>query len=207
MNVVFDSSWSSAWAGLGAAPPSPSLRDELLRRYAEPQRRYHTQQHLAECLALFESHRALARHPGEVALALWFHDAIYETTRGGNELASADWARTALQAAGVASAAVQRVHGLVMATRHDEVPTWPDACLLVDIDLAILGAPRARFDEYEAQIRAEYAHVPEALFRAKRGEILRSFLDRPAIYATPALREALEAAARANLRRAIDALS
>lgn len=64
--------------------------------------------------------------------------------------------------------------------------------LLVDIDLSILGAPRARFDEYEAQVRAEYGWVPRFLFRTKRRDVLAGFLARHSIYNTPTLRESLE---------------
>jgi predicted metal-dependent HD superfamily phosphohydrolase len=73
----------------------------------------------------------------------------------------------------------------------------------VDIDLAILGAPEARFAQYERQIRQEYAHVPELLFRVRRRAILGSFLDRAEIYGTPVLHRQLEARARANLARAV----
>ena len=181
--------------------------DELVSRYAEPHRRYHTLQHLAECLALFERHRELAQRPGEVALALWFHDAVYELRGHDNEAGSAAWAARALAGAGADAAVAGRVDALVLATRHDAVPDSPDARLLVDIDLAILGAAPARFDAYERQIRDEYAFVPGPLFRAKRAEILRAFAARPALYATPALRGLLEAPARANLARAIAALA
>ena len=75
----------------------------------------------------------------------------------------------------------------------------------IDIDLAILGAAPARFAEYEAQIRAEYAHVPSDVFHAKRGAILACFLARPRLYGTPALSARLEANARANLQGAIAA--
>lgn len=201
--------WDAAWRSLGLPAPAAAVRDDLLRRWSEPQRRYHTPRHLAECLALFERHRALARHPGEVAIALWYHDAVYETAAaapGANERASADLAAAALHAAGAAPEGAGRVHALVLATRYDAEPADADAALLVDIDLAILGAAPARFAEYERQIRAEYTHVPPALFARKRGEILRAFLARPAIFATSALRGELEAPARANLAAAIAAL-
>jgi predicted metal-dependent HD superfamily phosphohydrolase len=71
------------------------------------------------------------------------------------------------------------VHALVMATGHDAVPQGRDQEVLVDIDLSILGATPARFDEYEQQVRAEYAWVPEFLFRRKRRAILGQFLARP----------------------------
>ena len=205
MNALFERSWRRAWSALvgPGGPDCIALRDELLAGYAEPQRQYHTQQHLEECLALLEQVRDLAEHPEEVEMALWFHDAIYDVKGSGNEERSAEWAHRALVAAGVAPTAAERVRQLVLVTRHDGVPGNVDEQVLVDIDLAILGAERPRFDEYERQIRDEYAFVPGFLFRRKRRQILRTFLDRPVLYSTAMLRERLEARARENLRRAI----
>src|SRR5690606_13982957 len=119
---------------------------------------YHTLQHLGECLALHAAHAAHAARPAEVALALWFHDAVYDLQASDNEARSAEWAQETMRAAGASAQAVARVHALVMATCHSALPEGPDAELLVDIDLAILGATPARFAEYERQIRVEYAH-------------------------------------------------
>jgi len=198
-------SWRAGWQASGAAPHD-TLHAELLARHAEPHRAYHTQQHLAECLALFDEFRVLAERPAEVEIALWFHDAIYDVYRHDNEVASADWARTALLDASAAGDVAERIAALVLATRHSAAPATPDEQLLVDIDLAILGAAPARFAEYEAQIRVEYAHVPPAVFFEKRGAILAGFLARPVLYGTPALRARLEATARANLQVAIASL-
>ncbi len=198
--------WSRAWRDQRLDAPPAAVVDELLRRWAEPQRKYHTLQHLRECLALFELHRALAQHPGEVAIALWFHDAIYDTARHDNEAASADWARSVLLEAGGGAAVAERVHAMIMATRHSAMPATPDGRLLVDIDLAILGAGPVRFAEYEAQIRDEYACVPDPVFRARRAEILSAFLARPVLFSTPALAQRFDAAARANLRQAVAGL-
>jgi len=120
-----------------------------------------------------------------------------------NTAASAAWSRQALRAAGATEEVVVRVHALVMATCHDHAPTSGDERLLVDIDLAILGSGRARFAEYERQIREEYAFLPEPVFRAKRREVLHGFEARAPIYATAGLRARLEAAAHANLGRAL----
>ena len=195
--------WNAAWRALDVAAPDEALCAELQQRYGEPQRHYHTMQHLGECLAWFEREDALAEHPGEVALALWFHDAIYDVHAHDNEARSADWARQALLAAGVNAEAAERVHALVMATRHDAVPEGRDAELLIDIDLSILGAGRERFDEYERQVHAEYAFVPEEVRLPRRRDILQRFLDRKAIYATPRMHAQLEAQARINLQRSI----
>jgi len=195
--------WNAAWHALGVASPDAALCDELQRRYGEPQRHYHTMQHLGECLAWFEREKAQAERPAEVALALWFHDAIYDVHAHDNEARSADWARQALLEAGVNTNAAERVHALVMATRHDAVPEGRDAELLIDIDLSILGAARTRFDEYERQVHAEYAFVPDEIRLPRRREILQRFLDRKAIYATPRMHAQLEAQARINLQRSI----
>ncbi len=201
--AAFEAHWRAAWSAMGVDTPPNALRDALLVRYAEPHRRYHTLQHLGECLDTFERERAHAQRPGEVALALWFHDAIYDLQAHDNEAQSADWARNALRAAGIDADAAQRVYELIMATKHDAQPTDSDARLLVDIDLAILGAPLQRFAEYEQQIRAEYAHVPPDVFEPRRRLILDRFLARDPLYQTPGMRTRCEAQARINLRGAI----
>lgn len=173
--------------------------------YAEPWRRYHTLQHLEECLALFSSTIGLAQRPSEVEAGLWFHDAIYDLRATDNEERSASLARSVLLDASVSQAVVERVAGHVLATKHHAATLEPDARLLVDIDLSILGAQAARFAEYEQQIRVEYAFVPDALFFPKRREILAGFLARPRIFYTEHFSSKLEQSARANLASAIAA--
>jgi predicted metal-dependent HD superfamily phosphohydrolase len=141
-----------------------------------------------------------------VELALWFHDAVYDARRQDNEERSAGWAARSVLAAGCAEPVAQRVQALVLATRGHEDGGDPDAALLLDIDLAILGAAPARFAEYERQVRAEYAHVPDAQFRAGRAAILAGFQARPHLYRTAPFRDALEQRARANIARSLAAL-
>ena len=201
---VFETSWNRAWQGLHAAGSGLAVRDGVLARYAEPHRKYHTLQHLEECLTLFEAVQHAPDRPAEVEMAIWFHDAIYELCGSSdNERASADWAHEELRAAGVASEIADRVHALILITKHSGVPQTRDEQVLLDVDLSILGSAPARFAEYELQIREEYGHVPGFLFRMKRRAILKSFLDRLAIYSTPLLREQLEKQARINLTKAI----
>ncbi|HEY9132834.1 MAG TPA: N-methyl-D-aspartate receptor NMDAR2C subunit [Dyella sp.] len=194
--------WHALWASWRRPAPE-ALHDALLERYAERHRAYHTRQHLEECLAQLADMQSHAERPHELALALWFHDAIYWPRRKDNEAASAAWLTQAAQQAQIEAEAIQRMHALVMATVHDASPDKTDARLLVDIDLAILGAEPSRFDEYERQIRREYRWVPEPLYRAKRAEVLRRFLDRPAVYVTPWMAGRFEARARGNLDAAL----
>ena len=123
-----------------------------------------------------------------------------------NERQSADWARAALVGAGAAPEVAQRVHALVMVTCHDRLPQTSDEALLLDVDLAILGAPAVLFDVYEAQIGAEYCSVPEPVRRSRRQRILQGFLDRERIFHSEYFGNRLEAQARINLVRSITAL-
>lgn len=205
MTAVSFQAWSRLWCELGAVADEGLYR-QLLDCYAEPQRHYHTSKHLQECLTLLDEHRQLAEQPAEVAVALWFHDAIYDTQAKDNEALSAAWAKRELLGAGLPSALAESVGDLIMATLHDAVPNGQDAELLVDIDLAILGSSPERFAEYEAGVRREYAWVPQALYRQERGRVLQGFLERDAIYTTASFREARELTARENMRRSLQAL-
>lgn len=201
-----DDSWFRLWRGLGAAGDRDAELDDLKQRYSEPWRKYHTLQHLTECVECFATASHLAERPFEVEAALWFHDAVYDVRAHDNEERSAELARKVLGDAGVELGAVERVADLVLATKHRALPVLQDAKLLVDIDLSILGARATRFDEYELQIRAEYSFVPDAVFKAGRSAVLRSFLERPRIYSTEHFHEQLGETARANLVRSLAAL-
>lgn len=195
--------WTALWQRLGASGDGRSICDDLLARYSEPQRKYHNLAHLQHCLAELDEVRQLASAPDVIELALWFHDAIYDTRRKDSEEQSAAMAREAIEIAKLPGELAQRVADLILATRHDAIPTDADAQLLVDIDLAILGQPEPGFDAYEADVRQEYDWVPTPVFNAARGQVLRSFLDRPTIYTTPHFRAKYEAQARSNLMRSL----
>ena len=195
--------WQDVWLRLGASSASEELYHRVVACYSEPHRKYHTIQHLNECLTHLESVGVLADHADEVELALWFHDAIYDTSRKDNENRSAEWARDSVLAAGVSREKADRIYALIMATMHDAVPAGRDAEVLVDIDLGILGADAARFDSYELQVREEYSWVPEPLYRTARRKVLEEFVNRKWIYSTEPFRDKYEARARNNLARSL----
>jgi predicted metal-dependent HD superfamily phosphohydrolase len=197
--------WQSTWRGLGLVPPD-RLYGEVCSRYAEAHRAYHTLRHLAECFEHFDGARHLAVHPCEVELALWFHDAIYDTRAADSEEQSAAWAGRSLAEAGAAGGQIERVCQLVLATKHASSGGSADLAVLLDTDLSILGAPPARFLEYEAQVQEEYSWVPEDGFRKARAAILGRFLERPRIYLTDHFGRLLESRARSNLRNSIERL-
>lgn len=189
------------WAG----NTSDLWHSRLVSAYSEPQRSYHTLQHLEECLNLLDL--LSCEHLELVEVALWFHDAVYDPKAKDNEERSAELARTALIDGSVAETTIAEVQRLIMLTKSHQPGAGPNDAVLLDIDLAILGHSEDRFGEYEQQIRQEYSWVPNEVYRAKRAEVLAAFLQRQSIFLTPQFHELFEARARANLYQLISSLA
>lgn len=185
------------------------MTPRLRARYAEPQRRYHTLEHIQACLAELVNFEGLT--PAERAMlerAIWWHDAVYDPKAADNEERSADLARADLAGMGASPDEQDEVARLILLTKgHTVDPADRLGAILVAIDLSILGAPAEAYDRYVGQVRAEYAHVPDALWRTGRAAVLRHFLDASRIYAEPAFHDRLEARARANLARELAGLA
>ncbi|TDB73469.1 metal-dependent phosphohydrolase [Micromonospora sp. KC723] len=204
--------WRAAARAAGATGDDRTLTragEELLTRWREPHRHYHTVRHLTAVLDVVDGHAAWAGRPDLVRLAAWCHDAVYDPHAAGdvNERNSAELAGTLLARTGVPAAEVAEVRRLVLLTAGHAVAVGDrDGALLCDADLAILAAPPAAYDGYASAIRREYAHVPEPEFRAGRARVLESLLALPALFRLPPLAAAGEAPARANLTRELVAL-
>lgn len=204
--------WKTAWSQLGVTP-NPALGkayQALCRRYAEPQRHYHTMAHIDACFTHLERHLPQAQQPGALAIALWYHDAIYDVHAANNELQSAQLAQEVCRNLAVDEPTQQQIYNLIMATAHqqDNNPqAIPDAPLLVDIDLGILGSPEAVFWSFEQAIRQEYHWVTATEYRQQRGAVLQHFLAMPNIYQTAYFREHYEQQARQNCQQAFERLT
>ncbi|GAA3016636.1 hypothetical protein GCM10020229_29770 [Kitasatospora albolonga] len=202
--TVMTASLSARWHDLltrcgATADPGPYAED-LLGRWAEPQRRYHTTAHLAAVLDVVDELAGHAEDADAVRLAAWFHDAVYRPDRSENEERSAALAVRALQEAGLGGELVEEVARLVRLTvGHHPAEGDRNGEVLCDADLAVLGGTPEQYAAYAAAVREEYAFVPEDAFRAGRAAILRQLLDLPALYRTPEARERYDAAARRNL--------
>jgi predicted metal-dependent HD superfamily phosphohydrolase len=189
--------------------PDPVLyADDLLARWQEPQRRYHTLTHLTAVLDRVDELQAHADDPDVVRLAAWFHDAVYLPDRSENEERSARLAERALPEAGVSRERTAEVARLVRLTvTHDPADDDRDGQVLCDADLAILAAPPSAYAAYTAAVREEYHFVPSDAFRAGRAAILRQLLDLPRLFRTPYGSERWEETARYNLRGELELLA
>ncbi|SNU00875.1 Predicted metal-dependent phosphohydrolase, HD superfamily [Ruaniaceae bacterium KH17] len=201
--------WQSLGVALDAPPAWAGLGESLLERWYEPHRSYHDARHLEDVLLALDQLRPDGEPPALVSLAAaWFHDAVYRGTptdeRDSAALAEQELGRLALP-----SEFVGEVAEMIIATDPSlriENATPPLAQLL-DADLWILASHAARYDEYRASVRHEYAHVPDRAFATGRSTILEHYLDRPAIYLTERAHDLWESRARTNLTREREMLS
>lgn len=201
------SRWMGLWSRLGAQGGGRSIFNRLVAAYAEPARAYHTAEHIVDCLTQLDLCCPRLGPVNEVEAAIWFHDAVYVPGASDNEDRSAHLAQTALLACGGPVDTSRRIAELILATRHLTVPRDPEAQLLCDVDLSILGRAPHLFDEFERRIRREYHWVPDPAYRLARSEVLSGFLGRHPLYQTDYFRKLYEAEARANLERVIAQLS
>jgi predicted metal-dependent HD superfamily phosphohydrolase len=178
--------------------------DGLLARHREPHRRYHTATHVMwVCRHVSE---LVNDHPVDdleaVLAAALFHDAVYDPRSSRNEADSAELAVARLGEAGWSTERCASVASLIVATAHralDHQSSGIAEDVLLDADLAILGASAQQYLAYAVAVRAEYAQVDDHAWRSGRAGVLQQFLDRSAIYRTRAMSQAREVRARANI--------
>lgn len=182
------------------------LVDKVRRRYEGRDSKHHTFGHVTDMLAF-----AATREPGDwkvVAGAILYHDIVYhpEAEPGWNEQQSAWLAKEEL-APYLTPEQLEKVVEYILATaEHEMTVDDPDLALFLDADMAVLGAEPETYDRYAANIREEYGHVPDDLYRPGRTAVLQGFLDREHIYCTQSVREELEDRARENIARELRVL-
>lgn len=182
--------------------------DVLVAAYSGPERFYHNLEHLTEMFRVIERLHSTVEDPNALQLTVWFHDAVYDSRAKDNEQRSGELAVDLLGPIGVPASAIERIVRMIWATAHTaEPPGDRDTQALLDADLAILGASEERYARYAADIRKEYAWVPDAEYRAGRVGVLEKFLALPQIYHSEIMLKEGEERARANLRAERDRLS
>ena len=191
------------------------LWQDIAMRYNEPQRAYHSLQHIQQLFGQFDQVKNNLHEPHIIALALLYHDVIYEPTRSDNELKSAEYAVESLT--GYLSAEqCQHIYALIMMTASHELDKWSnetkerekysDAAYLLDMDLSILGSSWSVYEHYSHAVRQEYAHVSDDDYRVGRMAVLKELLAHPTLYLTDYYYERLEKQARKNIEHEITLL-
>jgi predicted metal-dependent HD superfamily phosphohydrolase len=182
------------WLDLGAA-------------YGGDGRFYHNLNHIQHVLESADWLQDVAIDFRAVQLAIWFHDVVYDPRQSDNEAQSAATAVRVLRPLGVPQATLNIVSDLILATQNHEVDaTDPNYFVMLDADLAILGASPEEYDHYARAIRQEYSFVPDVAYRKGRTAVLRRFLARSPFYFTDWMQVRREAAVQQNLTRELNKL-
>jgi len=203
MNDMLGRQWHdlvSVWA------VDPALADrtfeEVQTHYAGPGRFYHTLDHVQNVLHTVESLGSYTRLRNAVKLAAWLHDVIYDSRAFDNEERSADYSERLCEKLSIPEGRL--VAALIRKTKTHDAEGDADAQVLIDADLAIMGASESAYRIYAEQIRREYAWVSEPEYRMGRRQVLKRFLTRPKIYH---FLHHLEATARRNIAAEIAQLA
>ena len=204
------------WWSLDVRAIAPQAHDyavarsgaDLLTRWTEPARRYHTTRHLVEMFWALEELEDVGeiddRQSSVARLAAWLHDAVYHpgASPGSNEADSAALARDSLLQVGIGDDDIDAIDRMIrLSVNHDAHGEEPLESAFHDADLWILSAPEGRFDGYCDQVRQEYAGVPDTAYRHGRAAILEPLLHRDTIYRTSHALHVWETPARINLGR------
>jgi predicted metal-dependent HD superfamily phosphohydrolase len=196
-------SWKNLLHFWGVAPIQAERTFEQIRQaYSGKGRFYHTLDHVLAVLATVEQLASHANDPNAVKLAAWLHDIVYDSKASDNEERSAQYAQRLCEELEIREGAL--VAALIRKTKTHIAEDDANAQVLIDADLAILGASEAEYLDYAGKIRQEYAWVPEPQYRQGRRRVLERFLSRPKIYCL--LRQS-EQPARRNLAAEISALA
>ncbi len=200
----FGALWNRCLVGDVRPQPDP-VYDELVQRYSEPHRHYHTANHIKHCLRQLDLATALMEDADAVEMAIWFHDAIYDPRASDNELRSAELFANAVN--GYVGPNFRRsVYDLILVTMHPEDPKRLDEEFIVDIDLSSFALPWEIFKQDSVAVRAEYAHLPDDEFFLRHVNFLKSLLERSTFFFTDFFRSRYENAARDNIGRYLESL-
>lgn len=189
---------------------SPALAKNWFQRlsacYAEPHRRYHTLQHLEECLEELDEIEGDEERLALIEVALWFHDAVCEPSSALNAKNSAALAREFMVECEASESVIEFVRDMILSTQEHRSNDDIDAAIMIALDLNIFARSPQRYAAYEKQLREESAAVPMSDYAPRRAALLQSFLDRPAIYESETMHDIYEDQARFNLEEGIKRL-
>jgi predicted metal-dependent HD superfamily phosphohydrolase len=176
------------------------LFDSLCKSYSERHRHYHTLAHLAAVFECLETHADEIGDPARLAFATWYHDVVYDPRRSDNEAKSAERAMKELDQLGASGELRSHVVQLILATKsHTMGGRDYDDDIFLDADFAILGAPEDIYRQYVKDVRAEYAHLDDAAWNARRSSFLKTIAAADRIFRTGIFEGSYAAQARANI--------
>lgn len=198
-----EKSWHDLLARTGArAGHADEFFRSLVIRYQEPQRAYHTLDHIRDMIKKLDQQASQSIVPDSLYYATWYHDAVYHVDRktmGDNETASATLAEKELAKLGLDQTLIDTVSKMIIASKSHSKTTNDDVNQFLDCDMSILGAAPVAYKNYAGQIRQEHHTVPKIVFNYYRRKFLKAVLKQDQIFLTDYYRQHYEKQARENL--------
>lgn len=182
---------------------SVDLHRRLVMAYAEPHRAYHTLTHIQGCFDIFHPVQQQVDNADALALAIWFHDAIYDIDADDNEQRSADWFLQETENLFPENLRKQ-VNRHIMATMHcgKDIADL-DSQIMIDIDLFSFAKPWTEFMIDSENVRAEKSDIPDHEFYPRQCGFQQILLNRPRFFQSDYFYRYFEDQARQNLSRFI----
>lgn len=205
-DVTGASRFQALWLRCGMASKHVdvgAIHADLCARHADPQRHYHTLNHVRHCLHELDAAVLPGREHDTVEMALWFHDAIYQPGATDNEVRSVTLFTDRAQST-FSLEFVAEVSRLIMITTHRTPPADTPQCWMSDIDLSSFGLPWGEFIRDSLHVRKEFQSQSDEQYYARHSSFLRSFIQRNRLYQTEYFFARYEAAARLNISRLLE---
>ncbi|MCP4136251.1 MAG: hypothetical protein GY754_35100 [bacterium] len=186
------------------------IYDEIVEEHSAKGRHYHTLEHISAMLTLVSEFSERVSNYNSLRFAIWYHDIVYNPFKKDNEALSAEKAKDHAGLLRLPEEMKHAIVSLILCTAgHTLVKEEDDfdTRLMVDSDLAILGAHRDEYEGYAKKIRKEYQLIPGFIYKKKRKALLEQFIEIPVLYKTTELRARFEERARENITHELEILS
>lgn len=182
------------------------LWQEIVEKYSSAKRYYHNLAHIQNMIAELEEVKTEIREFDILLFSVFYHDVIYDASSNSNEEKSVQFAKERMIKISFVPADVSTIEAQILATKKHQRTSSSDTNFLLDADLSILGKSWETYQEYSKQIRKEYAHYPDFLYRPGRKKVLQHFLESDELFTTAFFKNKYENQARSNLTREIETL-
>ncbi|PPK92382.1 putative metal-dependent HD superfamily phosphohydrolase [Nonlabens xylanidelens] len=177
----------------------------IINQYNSSSRFYHNIDHLTFMFKELAQSSILPLNRDALILSIFYHDAIYKSTKKDNEYQSALILEKHLAKTDFKH--VELCKNQINATKnHATSLIDPDTNLLIDIDLAILGHKKNVYQLYTENVRKEYSIHPKFIYNPARKKAMQHFLEQDRIFKTDEFYNTYESMARDNISKEINNL-
>ncbi|MEZ5017560.1 MAG: hypothetical protein R2800_10950 [Flavipsychrobacter sp.] len=208
MTTYLEQNWRQLTVGL-ETEKTISYYKQLIDLYNNPSRHYHNLSHIYTLLKYTDQYAHLLSDSKTIKYAIWYHDAIYDSSKNDNEEKSAALALEHMTNLGIEKQMIDTCCKMIIATKThkltNDIDSF-DAQFLLDIDLSILGTKEEEYRQYTKHIRQEYIIYPDPMYTIGRKNVIEHFLAMDRIYKTDLFFGLCEEHAKENLKEELKQL-